>query len=319
MFRGAALADIDGEGTLDVVFGSEDGILRALKGSNGQVIWTCDLEAHYGEVFEIDHAPVIADLDNDGRLDVFVIGGYGISDPWTNNHGRAYALTAGGGSGAGWPMFRHDSLHSACFTASSNQPPTMGDINGTLYGRPGVNYTFCITITDPELDNIFCLWDWGDGTNSGWLGPYLSGDEICATHAWTHDGQYIVKVKCKDESGQESAWSVPFLVKIDGTAPNLEIFKPQERSFYILNTRLSPFIATVVLGKILIEGLAVDSTSGISYVQFFIDDILQKNITKSPYQWLWTKRTFFKHNITLTAYDFVGNNASAYLTVWKFF
>jgi outer membrane protein assembly factor BamB len=319
MFRGAALSDVDGNGILDVVFGSEDGILRALKGSTGQVLWTCDLEAHYGNVYEIDHAPVIADLNNDGQLEMFIVGGYGISDPWTNNHGRAYALSAGGGSGTGWPMFRHDNLHSACFTTSSNQPPSMGTINGPFYGRVGVNYTFCITVTDPEMDNIYCLWDWGDGTDSGWLGPYQSGDEICATHAWTQEGAYLIKVKCKDEYGQESAWSAPFLVKIDDSAPTLEILKPLERSFYIRNTRISPFLATVVVGKILIQGLAMDSVSGIAYVQVFVDGIKQANITDSPYEWLWTERVFFKHEIMLTAYDFVGFNTSTNLTVWKFF
>ena len=203
MFRGAALSDVDGDGILDVVFGSEDGVLRALKGSTGQVLWTCDLEAHYGNVYEVDHAPVIADLNNDGQLEVFIVGGYGISDPWTNNHGRAYALSAGGASGAGWPMFRHDSRHSACFTTSSNQPPTMGSIEGPFYGKVGVNYTFCITVTDPELDNIYCLWDWGDGTNSGWLGPYQSGEVICATHAWIQEGMYLIKVNVKMKTGRK--------------------------------------------------------------------------------------------------------------------
>jgi outer membrane protein assembly factor BamB len=115
IFRGAAIADVNGDGILDVAFGSEDGILRVLRGDNGGVVWTYNLQAHYGRTFEMDHAPVIADFNNDGRLDVFIVGGYGISSPPTNNHGRAYALTAGNGTGPGWPMFRHDLQHSACF------------------------------------------------------------------------------------------------------------------------------------------------------------------------------------------------------------
>ena len=115
IFRGTAVADIDGDSVLDVVFGSDDGILRALRGTDGAVIWTLDLEAHYGQTYEMDHAPVIADLDGDGKLDVFIIGGYGTSSQPQNNHGRAYALQSGDGTGAGWPMFRHDLRHSACF------------------------------------------------------------------------------------------------------------------------------------------------------------------------------------------------------------
>lgn len=115
MFRGAAIADIDGDGILDVAFGSDDGILRVLSGNDGQEIWTYDLEAHYGQTFEMGHAPVIADFDGDGKLDIFIIGGYATSSQPQNNHGRAYALAAGDGTGPGWPMFRHDLRHSACF------------------------------------------------------------------------------------------------------------------------------------------------------------------------------------------------------------
>ena len=115
IFRGAAIADTDGNGILDVVFGSDDGILRVLRGTDGSVVWTYDLETHYGRTYNIDHAPVIADFNNDDLLDVFVIGGYGTSSQPANNHGRGYALTAGDGTGPGWKMFRHDPAHSACF------------------------------------------------------------------------------------------------------------------------------------------------------------------------------------------------------------
>jgi outer membrane protein assembly factor BamB len=319
IFRGAALSDIDGNGALDVVFGSDDGILRALKGDNGQVIWTYDLQAYYGLVFQMDHAPVIADFNNDGKLDVFIVGGYGSSDPPTNNHGRAYALTAGDGSGPGWPMFRHDCRHSGCYPTSSNQPPTMWNLTGPMNGRPGVNYTFCIHVTDPEGDNVFCMWDWGDGTNSDWLGPYSSGDEICAMHAWSNEGIYSIRVKLKDEFGNESEWSEPFLIYIDGTPPTLEIMKPQQGSLYILNKWLSPCFATIVIGKITVEVNSADNTSGMSHVQFFIDDVLKANVTVLPYNWLWAEKVFFKHTIHVTAYDVAGNTACTQIEVWKFF
>jgi outer membrane protein assembly factor BamB len=116
IFRGAAIADIDGTQGLDVVFGASDGVLRVLRGSDGQVVWAADLEAHYGRTFEMDHAPVIADFDGDGKLDVFVVGGFGTSSQPSQNHGRAYCLKGGEGAGPGWPMFRHDLRHSGCFT-----------------------------------------------------------------------------------------------------------------------------------------------------------------------------------------------------------
>jgi outer membrane protein assembly factor BamB len=128
MFRGAAIADVNGDSVLDVAFGSDDGSLRVLKGDSGGVVWTYNLQAHYGKTYEMDHAPVIADFNNDGKLDIFIIGGYGTSSPPSANHGRAYALTAGNGIGPGWPMFRHDLRHSACFDSSPSFQ--RGDANG---------------------------------------------------------------------------------------------------------------------------------------------------------------------------------------------
>jgi len=127
IFRGAAVSDIDGDDTLDVIFGADDGILRVLDGNDGAIIWTLDLQAHYGKTFEIDHAPIIADFDGDGTLDIFIIGGYGRSSPSDANHGRAYMISAGIGTGPEWPMFRHDERHSACIELVTF---ICGDANG---------------------------------------------------------------------------------------------------------------------------------------------------------------------------------------------
>jgi len=319
IFRGAALSDIDGDGICDVIFGSYDGILRAVRGDNGHVIWTYNLQADYGNVFEMDHAPVIADFNNDGKLDVFVIGGYGTSDPPTNNHGRAYALTAGNGTGPGWLMFRHDCQHSACYEESSNQPPGMSNITGPAYGRPGMNYTFCVNVTDPDGDEVFCQWDWGDGTSSGWDGPYLSGDQVCALHAWSYDGVYGIKVKLKDQYGLESGWSEVRTFLVDGTAPMVKILKPLQGSLYISDQWRRSCGITLALGKLTIEATANDTLSGVTLVQFFIDTVWKANTTTEPYSWVWTDRVFFRHIVNVTASDAVGNTASIQFVVWKFF
>ena len=109
VFRGATVADVDGDGWLDLAFGSGDCILRVVKGADGTAIWTWDLGVDY----EIDHAPIFADLDGDDDLDLFFIAGYWFDD---NDHdGHAYALDTGDGTGQGWPMFSHDLRHSGCF------------------------------------------------------------------------------------------------------------------------------------------------------------------------------------------------------------
>lgn len=108
-FRGAALADINNDSYLDVIFGTDGGKVIALNGNDGSVIWTKDLAAHYGNSsFQFDNAPLIADFDGDDSLDVFIVGGYGTYPNFQTDFGRAYMLTAGKGHGPDWLRFQHD-------------------------------------------------------------------------------------------------------------------------------------------------------------------------------------------------------------------
>lgn len=50
-------------------------------------------------------------------------------------------------------------------------------------------------------------WDWGDGNQSDWLGPFDSGAQATAEKSWSVKGQYNIKVKAKDTKGAESTWS----------------------------------------------------------------------------------------------------------------
>ena len=56
------------------------------------------------------------------------------------------------------------------------------------------------------------MFDWGDNTTSGWLGPFTSGATATAQKSWAVKGTYAVKVKAKDVYGAESNWSDPLAV-----------------------------------------------------------------------------------------------------------
>jgi hypothetical protein len=88
-----------------------------------------------------------------------------------------------------------------------NYPPDIPIIEGPINGKIGEEYTYCITdIFDQNGDNIFVFWDWGDGTNSDWIGPFENGEEICEKHIWNKRRDLIIKAKLKDEYGSESDW-----------------------------------------------------------------------------------------------------------------
>ena len=94
--------------------------------------------------------------------------------------------------------------------------------DGPQDGVVNNEYTYNTTTNDPEGDEIYYMWDWGDGTFSEWLGPYISGEEAFASKMWDEIGQYYVQVKAKDVIGAESDWSSPLVVDIVDT-PILEI------------------------------------------------------------------------------------------------
>lgn len=142
-FRGVALADINNDAYPDVIFGSLKGVLYALNGNNGSLIWNLDLRAHYGNpLFELNHAPLVADFDNDDTLDVFIVGGYGIysATNMTGNFGRAYMVSAGKGNGPDWLMFQRDIRRQSNFcssiTTDINEETVLTKDNFTIYPNP---------------------------------------------------------------------------------------------------------------------------------------------------------------------------------------
>jgi uncharacterized repeat protein (TIGR01451 family) len=87
-----------------------------------------------------------------------------------------------------------------------NKPSTPSGITNS---KKKVDHIYLTSTTDPEGDQVYYLWNWGDGSTSGWLGPYNSGVAVSSNHKWTIKGAYSIKVKAKDIYGKESSWSDP--------------------------------------------------------------------------------------------------------------
>lgn len=107
--------------------------------------------------------------------------------------------------------------------ATTNEPPQTPDApSGPTEGLTNVEYSFTAQTTDPEDEDIYYWFNWGDGTNSGWLGPYASGATVTATNIWTEAGEFDITVKAKDENGHQSGVSDPHTITII-QGPVLEI------------------------------------------------------------------------------------------------
>ena len=105
-----------------------------------------------------------------------------------------------------------------------NNPPNTPTITGETNGKTGVTYLYTFSTDDPDGDDVYYFLDWGDNTTSGWLGPYQSGVQKSASHSWSQQGTYIIKIKAKDALGDESDWKtlqVTMPVNIQGNQQSL--------------------------------------------------------------------------------------------------
>jgi len=78
---------------------------------------------------------------------------------------------------------------------------------GPMESKPGKKNTYETKTIHPNQEEIWNMWDWGDGSNSGWLGPYSSNELVSQSHKWDEEGMYMVRVKARDKYGAESPWS----------------------------------------------------------------------------------------------------------------
>ena len=101
-----------------------------------------------------------------------------------------------------------------CF---GNNPPDSSEIiSGPSKGNINVSYLFIARqIEDPDGDDVFYKFDWGDGQTSEWLESHST------THIWYDEGIYEIKVKTKDEYGAESDWSESFYINITQLLPQV--------------------------------------------------------------------------------------------------
>lgn len=127
-----------------------------------------------------------------------------------------------------------------------SQPPNKpAKPSGPINGGIGKKLTYETSATDPETDHVYYMFDWGDGTTSGWFGPFKSGETGSAEHKWSTKGSYNIKAISKDENGVISIWSDSLSVAIPRTksanVPLLNFLEDHPYLFSLLQLFLQRF------------------------------------------------------------------------------
>jgi hypothetical protein len=180
---GACLQNLDynNDGKLDLLIGLDDTLTLCLTNQSTFDIFSLGQlprRRGYNDVLDMG-ALTSADYNNDGKAD-FVIGGVqGVVRLGLNNY-------------------------SPWFTPFKPEVwPARVVVNKISY--------FGIKATDFYGGNVSYYIDWGDGTNSGWVGPYPSGVNAELNHTWTRALTFLVHAKAKNNYG-ESKWATTYRI-----------------------------------------------------------------------------------------------------------
>ena len=158
----------------------------------------------------------------------------------------------------------------------NHAPLKPGNITGVESGNPRNEYSYTTVGFDEDDDDIYFLYDWGDGTDSGWKGPYISGKNITLTHSWNNRGEYNVKVKTIDDpnsdgnlsDGIESEWSNPLAISMPKTNEIMNSYIQQvieriiQKFPFLKNILIKPEIPEISFDTSVMNDIGYDPKSG---------------------------------------------------------
>lgn len=108
-----------------------------------------------------------------------------------------------------WKVMAHDEhgcQHEGPRWRFTTRPPATPEISGPRQGKMNEEYTYTAWTRDEDGEVYYWYFDWGDDTNSGWIGPLGPGEKVNESHIWIEAGDFTVKVRYK-EDGKYSDWA----------------------------------------------------------------------------------------------------------------
>ncbi len=116
-------------------------------------------------------------------------------------------------------------------TSTSETISTPSTPNGPTDIAPNASSSYYTGESVSNLDHsIQYSFDWGDGTDSGWLPVGTVG----ASKAWTSPGTYQVKAqaRCDTDTSEVSKWSSALSVTVSDTATGITLLSPSDGTSY---------------------------------------------------------------------------------------
>ncbi len=178
------------------------------------------------------------------------------------------------------------------------------------------------TVTLAPVKYAYVRYDWKD-EDGHMYSKYTYSDKAGLFSINIPPGSAQFYITCYGYLGYTTSWfdfneSEPITWINVSISPEItvEIEKPLP-GLYIDDTLKTPFLSKIlsifmpnfkpiVIGPITIEANVTQNTSGVSRVDFYIDDIFHKTDSIKPYNYTWNDTAYFTHKITVIAYDNAG-------------
>ena len=157
--------------------------------------------------------------------------------------------------------------------------PSIPQMNGPTQGGNGIPFTYSVLASDPQGEQIYYKWNWGDGNETTWLGPFTSNVTTTETYSWARDGTYELRVKAMNTGGTESNWSTPHQMVV---AEQVNFSNVQLGHIYF---KLFSFNRSFIFSDFLARlGVVIILTSHELELEAYATDIVQKVTFKAMNQ-----------------------------------
>lgn len=222
------VADVDLDITAAWMGGGQISVTAEVTNNEGSTynghlhVYVTEIDSRWSNSGTQYHFAMLGDYAINQNVQVSAGSTTSVTNTWTGSGISQNNIKVIGSVFAQSNMYTDETAAADPEDPNSNPPSTPSQPTGPSSGSVGIEYTFSTSSTEPNGDSIKYGWDWnGDDTVDEWTELNPSGDTVETTHAFDSTGTYNVKVKAKDQFGDESSFSSDKEVEITiGSAPS---------------------------------------------------------------------------------------------------